>query len=64
MSDQITGFGAGAVVGDEDFAGNDRLVSEGSQAKLQRPEMVVGADDHGDFLWIDHTKRGSAFIIL
>jgi hypothetical protein len=46
LSDQITGFGAGAVVGDEDFAGSDRLVSEGSQAKLQRPEMVVGADDN------------------
>jgi hypothetical protein len=48
LSDQITGFRAGAVVGDEDFAGSYRLVSEGSQAELKRPEMVVGADDNRD----------------
>jgi len=52
--DQGEGLRAGTVVGDENFSRGSRLSTETGKTKLQRAKMVVGADDDGDFFWVDH----------
>ena len=52
--DQGEGLRAGTVVGDENFSRGSRLSTETSKTKLQRAKVVVGADNDGDFFWVDH----------
>jgi len=52
--DQGAGLRAGTVVGDENFSRGSRLPTETGKTKLQRAKVVVGADNDGDFFWVDH----------
>ncbi len=52
--DEGAGFGAGTVVGDENFPWGRGLIAKSGQAQFERADVIVGADDDGDFFWIDH----------
>jgi len=52
--DEGAGFGAGAIVRNQDFSRRCSLVTKSGQTELQWAAVVVGADDDGDFFWIDH----------
>ena len=55
--DEGAGFGAGTIVGDENFPWWGGLVAKSSEAELKRANVVIGADDDGDFFGIDHGQK-------